>query len=430
MDKGRSFLGFVFVWCCILIFVEQTFGQENTNVNKFDKVVIDAGHGGNKPGAIGSKYKEKDITLSVAIKLGKLINENLKSVKVYYTRVIDQDVDLYKRSTIANKINADLFISIHCNSSTSKSAGGTETYAMGLGKTESNLEVAKKENAEILTENNAIQNYEGFDFSSPESDILLSLYQNAYLNNSLDFAAKVQAEYKQNVPFRNRGVHQANFVVLWKAAMPAVLTEIGFISNTKEEEFIGSEYGQWVIASCLFRAICMYRNKVDNLNDKILSLQELIPAEEQEKEKIRQDNLRLQQELTNQTQNTSSLDSITSTASNNTKYNSMTSDEKKKITDSIQNIQKTGSAIIYRIQFLSSPTYINKDNNPDLASLEDVFAYQDKGVWKYTTGMFATQKEALQYQDKIREKYKDAFVVAFYDGKRISIAEANRRQKK
>lgn len=430
MDKGRKFFLVVCALCSILIFGKQAFGQENTNANKFDKVVIDAGHGGNKPGAIGSKYKEKDITLSVAIKLGKLINENLKSVKVYYTRVIDQDVDLYKRSTIANKINADLFVSIHCNSSTSKSAGGTETYAMGLGKTETNLEVAKKENAEILTENNAIQNYEGFDFSSPESDILMSLYQNAYLNNSLDFAAKVQAEYKQNVPFRNRGVHQANFVVLWKAAMPAVLTEIGFISNTKEEEFIGSEYGQWVIAGCIFRAICLYRNKIDNLNDKILSLQELIPIEEQEKEKIRQNNLRLQQELVEEKQNTSSANNVSNLATTNQDTKNITSADQQKITDSIQNIQKSGSALIYRIQFMSSPTYLNKNTDPAFASLEDIFAYQDKGVWKYTTGMFATQKEALQYQDKVRKKYKDAFVVAFYDGKRISIAEANRRQKK
>lgn len=190
----RIYSIFVFIFFTFFCYTAAN-AQENLNV--FDKIVIDAGHGGNKPGAIGSKYKEKDVTLAVAIKLGKLINENLKSVKVYYTRVIDQDVDLYKRSTIANRLNADMFISIHCNSSTSKTAGGTETYAMGLGKTERNLEVAKKENAEILTESGAIENYKDFDMSSPESDILMSLYQNAYLQNSLDIAAKIQAEYQK-----------------------------------------------------------------------------------------------------------------------------------------------------------------------------------------------------------------------------------------
>ena len=137
---------------CFLLFIASFFvcsAQQEKVRNVFDKVVIDAGHGGDKPGAIGSKYKEKDVTLAVAIKLGKLINENLKTVKVYYTRVIDQDIDLYKRSSVANKINADLFLSIHCNSATNKNAAGTETYAMGLGKTESNLEVAKKEHAEV-----------------------------------------------------------------------------------------------------------------------------------------------------------------------------------------------------------------------------------------------------------------------------------------
>lgn len=423
MYKEKRFFPLIVVFICSLIGYISVVAQENSNI--FDKVVIDAGHGGNKPGAIGSKYKEKDVTLAVAIKLGKLINENLKSVKVYYTRVIDQDIDLYKRSSIANKLNADLFLSIHCNSATNKAAGGTETYAMGLGKTDRNLEVAKKENAEILTENNAIQNYEGFDMNSPESDILMSLYQNAYLNNSLDFAAKIQSQYQKNVPFKNRGVHQANFVVLWKAAMPAVLTEIGFISNPKEEEYIGSEYGQWVIASCIFRAICEYRNKVDNLQEPVMSIEQLIPADVKEKERIRKENERLQSELAaKQLSEDSVQKEVTSnTVTQNSMQNNM------RANDSVQNIQKTGSEVVYRIQFMSSPSKIAPNDNR-LSGLEDVFSYQDNGTWKYTAGIFATQKEALEYQKKIKEKYADAFVVAFHNGKRITIVEAQRLQRK
>lgn len=408
--KYCTFCFLILVVSCFLCFAQQEKGK-----NIFDKVVIDAGHGGNKPGAIGSKYKEKDVTLAVAIKLGKLINENLKTVKVYYTRVIDQDIDLYKRSSVANKINADLFLSIHCNSATNKNAAGTETYAMGLGKTESNLEVAKKENAEILTEKGSAENYQGFDLNSPEGDILLSLYQNAYLQNSLDFAAKIQAQYSKHVPMKSRGVHQANFVVLWKAAMPAVLTEIGFISNPKEEEYIGSEYGQWVIASCIFRAICEYRNKVDNLSDRIPSVDELVPKDVKEKEEIRKQN-----ELLAQKQRAEEQKKLAE--QKKLREEKLKKDKQEELAEQKKN---EGTDLVYRVQFLSSPTQL-KNNDSRLQGLDDVFSYCEKGAWKYTAGIFATDKEALAYQKKVKEKYTDAFIVAFYNGKRVSMVEAKR----
>lgn len=408
--KYCTFCFLILVVSCFLCFAQQEKGK-----NIFDKVVIDAGHGGNKPGAIGSKYKEKDVTLAVAIKLGKLINENLKIVKVYYTRVIDQDIDLYKRSSVANKINADLFLSIHCNSATNKNAAGTETYAMGLGKTESNLEVAKKENAEILTEKGSAENYQGFDLNSPEGDILLSLYQNAYLQNSLDFAAKIQAQYSKHVPMKSRGVHQANFVVLWKAAMPAVLTEIGFISNPKEEEYIGSEYGQWVIASCIFRAICEYRNKVDNLSDRIPSVDELVPKDVKEKEEIRKQN-----ELLAQKQRAEEQKKLAE--QKKLREEKLKKDKQEELAEQKKN---EGTDLVYRVQFLSSPTQL-KNNDSRLQGLDDVFSYCEKGAWKYTAGIFATDKEALAYQKKVKEKYTDAFIVAFYNGKRVSMVEAKR----
>ena len=408
--KYCTFCFLILVVSCFLCFAQQEKGK-----NIFDKVVIDAGHGGDKPGAIGSKYKEKDVTLAVAIKLGKLINENLKTVKVYYTRVIDQDIDLYKRSSVANKINADLFLSIHCNSATNKNAAGTETYAMGLGKTESNLEVAKKENAEILTEKGSAENYQGFDLNSPEGDILLSLYQNAYLQNSLDFAAKIQAQYSKHVPMKSRGVHQANFVVLWKAAMPAVLTEIGFISNPKEEEYIGSEYGQWVIASCIFRAICEYRNKVDNLSDRIPSVDELVPKDVKEKEEIRKQN-----ELLAQKQRAEEQKKLAE--QKKLREEKLKKDKQEELAEQKKN---EGTDLVYRVQFLSSPTQL-KNNDNRLQGLDDAFSYCEKGAWKYTAGIFATDKEALTYQKKVKEKYSDAFIVAFYNGKRVSMVEAKR----
>lgn len=413
--KEDTFKYCIFCFLILVVSCFLCFAQQEKGKNIFDKVVIDAGHGGNKPGAIGSKYKEKDVTLAVAIKLGKLINENLKTVKVYYTRVIDQDIDLYKRSSVANKINADLFLSIHCNSATNKNAAGTETYAMGLGKTESNLEVAKKENAEILTEKGSAENYQGFDLNSPEGDILLSLYQNAYLQNSLDFAAKIQAQYSKHVPMKSRGVHQANFVVLWKAAMPAVLTEIGFISNPKEEEYIGSEYGQWVIASCIFRAICEYRNKVDNLSDRIPSVDELVPKDVKEKEEIRKQN-----ELLAQKQRAEEQKKLAE--QKKLREEKLKKDKQEELAEQKKN---EGTDLVYRVQFLSSPTQL-KNNDNRLQGLDDVFSYCEKGAWKYTAGIFATDKEALTYQKKVKEKYSDAFIVAFYNGKRVSMVEAKR----
>lgn len=413
--KEDTFKYCIFCFLILVVSCFLCFAQQEKGKNIFDKVVIDAGHGGDKPGAIGSKYKEKDVTLAVAIKLGKLINENLKTVKVYYTRVIDQDIDLYKRSSVANKINADLFLSIHCNSATNKNAAGTETYAMGLGKTESNLEVAKKENAEILTEKGSAENYQGFDLNSPEGDILLSLYQNAYLQNSLDFAAKIQAQYSKHVPMKSRGVHQANFVVLWKAAMPAVLTEIGFISNPKEEEYIGSEYGQWVIASCIFRAICEYRNKVDNLSDRIPSVDELVPEDVKEKEEIRKQN-----ELLAQKQRAEEQKKLAE--QKKLREEKLKKDKQEELAEQKKN---EGTDLVYRVQFLSSPTQL-KNNDNRLQGLDDVFSYCEKGAWKYTAGIFATDKEALAYQKKVKEKYTDAFIVAFYNGKRVSMVEAKR----
>lgn len=402
-----------YIFFCILLISNTALSQSSTE--KFDKVVIDAGHGGIKPGAIGSHSKEKDITLAVALKVGQLINENLKSVKVYYTRVIDQDVDLYKRSTVANKINADLFISIHCNSSTAKNSIGTETFAMGLAKTNQNLAVAKKENSEILTEANRELNYQGFDLNSPENDILLSLYQNAYLSNSLEFANMIQKEYIKNTSMKSRGVKQANLVVLWKSSMPAVLTEIGFISNSQEEAYISSDIGQWTIASSIFRAIIEYKNKSDNMSLPVPEINSLIPKDVLEKERIRKENERLA----------------------NIKEQQQLAEEKRQRELQEQEEQQQrqeetkdeSAEVIYRVQFSSSLKQISISDNR-FNGLEDMYSYQENGKWKYASGLFATQSEALEYLKKVKETYNDAFVVAFYKGKRISIVEAKRLSNK
>lgn len=254
------------------------YGQE-TKTNKLTKIVIDPGHGGDKPGAKGKKSLEKDINLAVALKLGEIINDNLKTVKVIYTRTKDVDVDLFKRSQLANREKADLFISIHCNASPSHDAYGTETFVMGLAKSEANLAAAKKENADILTEANYKETYDGFDPNSPEANIFFSLYQNAYLDQSLSLADKIQKQFTSNTKLFNRGVKQAPYLVLYKTSVPCILTEIGFISNAKEEAFLNTQKGQYEIAASIFRAICEYKMKKEGVHFNIPSVECLIPKE-------------------------------------------------------------------------------------------------------------------------------------------------------
>ena len=234
---------------------------------KVSKVVIDAGHGGHDPGTVGKKYKEKDIALRIALKVGGFIEEYVNGVNVIYTRRDDTYIPLDKRAEIANKNKADLFISIHVNAMPGNNTTfGTETWVMGLHKSESNLEVAKRENSVILLDKDYEQRYEGFDPNSDESYILFSLTQDAYQQSSLKMAGKVESQFKTRVGRNSRGVKQAGFVVLYKTAMPSVLVETGFISNKAEEEYLGSEKGQELIASGIYRAFKEYKFEVESIN--------------------------------------------------------------------------------------------------------------------------------------------------------------------
>ncbi|MBP5341735.1 MAG: N-acetylmuramoyl-L-alanine amidase [Bacteroidales bacterium] len=230
-------------------------------------VVIDPGHGGAKPGAQGSRSWEKDITLSVAKKFGQLIKDNYPDVKLIYTRTTDVDISLAERARIANRNKADLFISIHANSHPTSAPTGVETFVMGLSESKANLEVAKKENADILLEadyqNNA--DYSGFDPNAPETYVMLAMFQNAFIDKSLNFAQAIQNQYKQNLKTINRGVKQAELYVLYKTTCPSVLTEIGFISNPAEEAFMLSDEGQAKIAVSLFRAFMNYKSSEEGI---------------------------------------------------------------------------------------------------------------------------------------------------------------------
>jgi N-acetylmuramoyl-L-alanine amidase len=335
------------------------------------KVVIDPGHGGKDPGAVGKKSKEKDIVLSIALKTGKYIEDNLPDVEVIYTRKTDEFVELFRRAQIANESNADLFISIHCNASRSPTPFGAETFVMGLHRSQENLEVAKKENAAILLEEDYEVTYGGFDPNSPEAHIVFSLYQNAYLEQSLEFSRLVQDQFRERVNRNDRGVKQAGFLVLYKIAMPGVLIETGFLSNTAEEQFLMSEQGQTYIASAIFRAFREYKEKVE----KAGYVQQLAHA-------------------------------------NNPAANPEMS------------VSDVGGRISFRVQFAASSEDLPL-NSPAFQSLNHVKKYLHQGLYKYTSGEEATLEAALKHRDiMVRKGYKDAFVVSFLNEERIAIDKA------
>lgn len=224
-------------------------------------VVIDPGHGGKDPGAIGRRSQEKEIALEIALKVGNYLSA-LDDTKIIFTRKTDVFVPLHERAKIANDNNADLFVSIHVNATKNRNVSGTETYVMGLHKSSDNLEIAKIENSSILYEENYEEQYSGYDPDSPETYIVLNLYQNAYLDMSLDLAEKLQYQFREKARRRDLGVKQAGFLVLWQTTMPSVLIEVGFMSNGTEEMYLNSKYGQEIIASAIFRAIRDYLNEL------------------------------------------------------------------------------------------------------------------------------------------------------------------------
>ncbi len=255
ISKSVAFIVFI----CLFFL---SFDIKNTKSVKLKRIVIDAGHGGKDPGCNGKTSKEKDITLAIALQLGEYLRANMPDVEVTYTRKDDRFIELHDRASIANKIAADLFISIHVNAGATETSG-TETYCMGLHKSESNLSVAQRENSSILMESNQQSNYDGFDPNKPESYIMFSLYQSANLTNSMILAGNIEEEFKTYNLRHSRGVKQAGFLVLWKTTMPAVLVETGFLTHAEEEVYLNSDKGKIHTAYGIYSAIEDYKQLIE-----------------------------------------------------------------------------------------------------------------------------------------------------------------------
>ena len=368
------------IWSALPFATLQAQGRDFT-------VVIDPGHGGRDPGAVGRKGKEKNINLNVALKLGNLIQANHKDVRIVYTRQKDVFVTLDKRAQIANNAKADLFISIHTNSvARGRTVRGTETYTLGLHRTDDNLEVAKKENSVILIENDYEQRYAGFNPNSAESYIIFEFLQDKNMEKSVDFATQIQRQFKNTAKRIDKGVHQAGFLVLRETTMPGVLVELGYISTPDEERYLLSEAGTSALAKSIYQAFANYKNRHDSPSARSVEPSPTLPKE-------------------------------------STPDKPAPKTEKKTPAPAPQKNNTSKAKPVFKIQILASDKKLSNQSK-QFKGLSPVGYYQEKGLYKYTYGDNTDYNKVLRTKKQIASKFKGAFIVAFKNGKKMDVNQA------
>ena len=348
-------------------------------------VVIDAGHGGHDPGAIGKISKEKNINLNVALKVGNLIKNNCDDVKVIYTRSKDVFIPLDRRAEIANNAKADLFISIHTNAlANNRTAKGASTWTLGLAKSDANLEVAKRENSVILYESDYQTRYAGFNPNSVESYIIFEFMQDKYMEQSVHLASLMQKQFRHTCKRLDRGVHQAGFLVLKASAMPSILIELGFISTPEEERYLNSETGATTMAKGIYHAFLNYKREHEI---RLTGVSKTVIPTEQKEQDIEKENDR-----------PVTVQKVAESATND-------------------------NEITFKIQILTSSKPLAK-NDKRLKGLKGVDYYKEKDIYKYTYGASGDYNKVLRTKRTITAKFKDAFIIAFRDGEKMNVNEA------
>ena len=428
-------------------------------------IVIDAGHGGKDPGCAGSTAWEKNIALSIAKKLAQKIQDNFPSVKVILTRDTDVFIPLYERAAIANRNNADLFISIHCNAMPPHNEGtnGTETYVMGLHTAEHNLAVAKRENASILLEADYEKNYD-YDPNSPEGHIMLSMYQNAFLEQSILIADLVESQFKIKDNRKSRGVKQAGFVVLKETTMPSILVETGFLTNKDDEAYLFTDDGQNETATSIFKAFEAYKKEVESgLN---IPTAPVVTNSSSQKKTTKSTPQPSSQPQPKEVSFTPRPSQLTKKGGRPKPYPNAIKKSKDHTTFSSKAIVKTPTVPQSHSVPKSKPSSKNQANNtPVVAPIERPISYtkddakpihfkvqmatsshlintntapwnqhrymieiiQEGGVYKYQATNFGNYQRALKAKNNLRlNGFPDAFIVAYQDGKRIPINKAKK----
>ena len=382
------------VFFTLFLAASVTSNAQNRKIG-INTVVIDAGHGGPDAGAVGRLYKEKDINLDVALRFGRMISEHYPDVQVIYTRKTDVLIPLAERGDIANRAKADLFISIHINSNKSSSPSGVSVYVMGVDKASKNMDVAMKENDVITYEEDYSTRYQGYKPGSTESLIMFSLMQYAYQTQSCLLADMVQKQFVGNTQMQDRGVRQAGFLVLWRAAMPSILCEFGFISNPTEEKFIGSKKGRETYARSLFNAFSQYKVRSEGRGTLIV-LDSENPGGSGDEDRDEAGGATSRQEESGQADKLGA-----------------SSDE----------------PVVYRVQIASSSRKLPRNSSSFGPYRGEAKEMVIKNLYKYYVGEAASYKEALSLQSEVRRHVKGAFLVPFRGNEPIPMDEARRSER-
>jgi N-acetylmuramoyl-L-alanine amidase len=346
------------IFILLLSFISIALPVYADNTTKDFVLVIDAGHGGNDPGAVGKKSKEKNINLAVSMLASNYILKEHPEVKIVYTRNNDIKVELKNRTNIANKANANLFISIHSNASSKRTIFGAEVYILDLHRTNENLAVAQRENSAILLEDNYREEYQGYDPKLPEFRVIYELMQEKYMQQSLHFATMVQKELTQTAKRKNNGVKQAGFWVLVGAGMPAILVELDYISNSESEKFLMSKTGQEKLARAIANAFSEYKKEWD------------------------------------------------------AKKNRTTENVDKKNVNTVS--PATNKKIVYKVQILASAKKLPKDS--PLFKGHKIDYYIENKLYKYTCGESSEWDEIARIRKSLLKDFKDAFIIKYENG--------------
>ena len=355
-------------------------------------LVIDAGHGGHDAGALGAKSKEKNINLNVALAFGRYVERNMPDVRVIYTRTTDVFIPLHDRANIANKANADLFISVHTNAlPAGKIARGFETYSLGMHRAKDNLDVAMRENSVISMEKGYQQTYQGFDPKSSESYIIFEFIQGKNMERSVEIARSIQNSVCQNANRPDKGVHQAGFLVLRETSMPSCLIELGFITTPDEENLLNDESRIDDIAKAIYEGFAKYKNKYDK--------RVTIPYRSQASEG-------------------NDIPSIVPDS-----YKRTVAPVKKQTLASVKS-----DAPIFKVQILVSGRVLRK-GDAHFKGEENYDSYQEGGMVKYTIGASANYNEIYQLRKSLLDKFPEAFIIAFKNGKKYDVNQAIREFK-
>lgn len=355
-------------------------------------LVIDAGHGGHDAGALGAKSKEKNINLNVALAFGRYVERNMPDVRVIYTRTTDVFIPLHDRANIANKANADLFISVHTNAlPAGKIARGFETYSLGMHRAKDNLDVAMRENSVISMEKGYQQTYQGFDPKSSESYIIFEFIQGKNMERSVEIARSIQNSVCQKANRPDKGVHQAGFLVLRETSMPSCLIELGFITTPDEENLLNDESRIDDIAKAIYEGFAKYKNKYDK--------RVTIPYRSQASEG-------------------NGIPSIVPDS-----YKRTVAPVKKQTPASVKS-----DAPIFKVQILVSSRVLRK-GDAHFKGEENYDSYQESGMVKYTIGASANYNEIYQLRKSLLDKFPEAFIIAFKNGKKYDVNQAIREFK-